>query len=208
MTTDSSLETVQQAPEHKKRKRGFTLTEIAIVLGIIGLILGAIWVAAAAVYNNLRVSHANTQILQIAQGVRALYATSTVTGVGNAMITDAVICAGAVPSDMVTAACGAGALNDPWPGGVTAVISNTVGDGFTIDMNAVPQAACTNLLVNVAGPSGDPGLYQATAATTAAPAVGDAVASGPRVANMTVANAAALCNNVRNIVKFGFALKS
>ncbi len=31
----------------QRRNRGFTLTEMAIVLGVIGLILGAIWVAAA-----------------------------------------------------------------------------------------------------------------------------------------------------------------
>jgi prepilin-type N-terminal cleavage/methylation domain-containing protein len=33
-----------------QRKKGFTLTEIAIVLGIIGLILGAVWTAASGVY--------------------------------------------------------------------------------------------------------------------------------------------------------------
>ena len=50
-----------QTTLRRQRRRGFTLTEIAIVLGIVGLILGAIWVAAAAVYNNLRVSHADTE---------------------------------------------------------------------------------------------------------------------------------------------------
>ena len=52
------------------RKKGFTLTEIAIVLGIIGLILGAIWVAAASVYQNQRIGHANTALLHTAQSVR------------------------------------------------------------------------------------------------------------------------------------------
>src|SRR5690349_11023145 len=70
-------------------KRGFTLTEIAIVLGIVGLILGAIWVAAAAVYNNLRTSKGTTELLTVVQNVRALYATSGLVdqnanmGVGN-----------------------------------------------------------------------------------------------------------------------------
>lgn len=200
---------VIQTPSLHERKRGFTLTEIAIVLGIVGLILGAIWVAAAAVYNNLRVSHANTQILQIVQGVRALYATSTVTGAGNALITDAVACAGAVPSDMITTACGGPAiLSSPWAGGNTGVISNAVGDGITISMSGVPKAACTNLIASVAGTNGDPGLYSAVAVVSAAPAAGDgAVVVGPRVTK-TVAQAAALCAAVTNKVNFSFALRT
>src|SRR5580698_8781109 len=86
----------------RQRRRGFTLTEIAIVLGIVGLILGAIWVAAAAVYNNLRISHANTQILQTAQAIRTLYATQNTVTAGD--ITPSIITAGAVPKDMVNGA--------------------------------------------------------------------------------------------------------
>ena len=71
-----STETACHA-ENRTPIRGFTLTEIAIVLGIIGLILGAIWVAAAAVYNNMRVATANTELLQITQAMRAMYATSS-----------------------------------------------------------------------------------------------------------------------------------
>src|SRR5580700_11353983 len=71
---------LRKKPSHKagrkKEERGFTLTEIAIVLGIIGLILGALWVAAAAVYTNLRTSKTTTQLLTITQNLRALYATS------------------------------------------------------------------------------------------------------------------------------------
>ncbi len=59
-----------------RKTRGFTLTEAAIVLGIVGLILGAIWVAAAAVYENMRTNRANEQILKVAQAVRSLYASS------------------------------------------------------------------------------------------------------------------------------------
>jgi prepilin-type N-terminal cleavage/methylation domain-containing protein len=37
------------------KRRGFTLTEIAIVLGVIGMIIGAIWQAAASAYLNWKV---------------------------------------------------------------------------------------------------------------------------------------------------------
>src|ERR1700733_12022724 len=67
---------MQEMSPTRQTKRGFTLTEIAIVLGIIGLILGAIWVAAAAVYTNMRTSKTTTELLDIVQNVRAMYATS------------------------------------------------------------------------------------------------------------------------------------
>lgn len=53
--------------------RGFTLTEAAIVLGIVGLILSAIWVAAGSVYANYRVGKTAEQLLSIVQSVRSLH---------------------------------------------------------------------------------------------------------------------------------------
>src|SRR3984957_16106234 len=69
-------QTVERISPRRQRRRGFTLTEIAIVLGIIGLILGAIWVAAAAVYNNMRTSKTTTELLDVAQNLRGMYATA------------------------------------------------------------------------------------------------------------------------------------
>src|SRR5271170_6840773 len=76
MLTDMRIKLVGRKAGHEKEERGFTLTEIAIVLGIIGLILGAIWVAAAAVYTNMRTSKTTTELLDIVQNMRAMYATS------------------------------------------------------------------------------------------------------------------------------------
>src|SRR5882757_10048711 len=80
------LDPNKHSSTQRKPKRGFTLTEIAIVLGIIGLILGAIWAAASSVYNNLKANQAQQGILSAAQAVRSLYATSSTTGVVNAVI--------------------------------------------------------------------------------------------------------------------------
>lgn len=44
--------------DEKKRRRGFSLIEAAIVLGIVGLVIGGIWVATAAVKNRMAIRNA------------------------------------------------------------------------------------------------------------------------------------------------------
>jgi prepilin-type N-terminal cleavage/methylation domain-containing protein len=204
----------------QQRRRGFTLTEIAIVLGIVGLILGAIWVAAAAVYNNLRTSHANTEVLQIAQAVRSLYATTgTISGAPTAAeFTDSLVCAKAVPADMIATACGAGTLVDPWANGATTVTPDTDGAGFVISMTNVPEANCVGLIMAVAGSGRDPGLFYAegTAAApgamaTLTPFTPDEIATPAAAiagAGGTIANFGG-CSAVGSTgaVAFGFTLK-
>ena len=55
-----------------KHRRGFTLTEIAIVLGIAGLVLGGIWIAAANVYVQQRATSALRNIIAFQNSTRTL----------------------------------------------------------------------------------------------------------------------------------------
>ena len=206
MTIDVTTHTAG-SPVAQKRKKGFTLTEIAIVLGIIGLILGAIWTAAAAVYNNQRVAHANTAILQLVQGIRTLYANSSSAA---GLTTANLITARAVPSDLVNAA-GTG-LVGPWPNSTLAVYIPVTNDSFTIQMTNVPQGACSSLILAVSGNGRDPGLFAVRSTTAIAPiAAAVATTAAPTASSLasppTAANAAAACSGATNPLDFGFSLK-
>ncbi|MGE0109896.1 MAG: type 4 pilus major pilin [Bdellovibrionales bacterium] len=176
-------------------RRGFTLTEAAIVLGIVGLILGGIWVAAGAVYNNQRVSTTTTQIMQIVNGIRSLYATST-TFTGDE--TD-LANAGVIPRDMLVLDA-SNAVTDVvnvWNGQVT-IAAAAPATSFTITIEDVPRAACSSLLVKFTGPGRDSGLEEA--GTTPLTVGG---------AGLTVPQATAECSDATdNDMVFQFALRS
>lgn len=147
-----------------RRLKGFTLTEIAIVLGIIGLILGAIWVAASAVFGNQRLAKANTEILQVVQGSRTLYNTASTTGESNGTsLTEALINAGFFPSDMVSGTTGL----TPWGGSTRLNIysqtASVTGDAILVEFSNLSTAACVGLLTGLTGAGRDAGLWNAYA---------------------------------------------
>ena len=144
------LQTTPMQSRLQKRKKGFTLTEIAIVLGIIGLILGAIWVAAASVYNNQRINQGQTAILQTLQGIRTLYAQQASITAGND--TPAMINAGIIPTNLISAA--GNTMQAPW-GGVMMVGGDTTGAAIVIEFGGMTSALCTGIIAAVFGASHD-----------------------------------------------------
>jgi len=139
MTMEMHTEATPQFVEREIKKRGFTLTEIAIVLGIIGLILGAVWAAATAVYSNIRVSQAEQGITQTAQAVRSMFAASGNTGVAALTI---ITTPGMFPVSWVNGVN----YGNPWnpPTGVASYVNGN-GTFFDIELTGVPNAACAAL---------------------------------------------------------------
>ena len=149
---------------HKKHGfRGFTLTELAIVLGVIGLMLSAIWGAASQVYANKKAAKAVHDLVTITQNVRKLYWSrgrfncSTQTDITAAMIT-----AGVVPGDMIMP--GKTYPQSPWNGDVKifacAGAPGTDSTYMQIEFWPMPMASknCSELLSNATGPGQDSGL--------------------------------------------------
>ncbi len=146
--------------QYKRATKGFTLTEAAIVLGIVGLILGAIWVAAAAVYSNMRVQTANKQLITIVQNVRSLYASSTT--MDGAQMAD-LVRAGVFPSD-TNPNVAAGTAKNGWGGDIRVAQvpaggqCGLLGSCFTVSFAGLPQDACIKMGVGNSGQGRDAGL--------------------------------------------------
>jgi prepilin-type N-terminal cleavage/methylation domain-containing protein len=210
-----------QSANRDSKKRGFTLTEIAIVLGIIGLILGAIWVAAAAVYNNLRVSKATTELIRISQGIRGLYATSAVAdstidmtysaagshaqGAGSTYIQASIF-----PSDMVSGT-GPYTIANAWTGDTDVVATlttgGTLGDSFAVEFDKVPQNACITFIEANTGVGRDSGLFAIDTVKTGALAIKAGGTGGTLTFPVPAATAQTLCTLQQNTINVGFQFK-
>ncbi len=127
----------------KTNRAGFTLTEIAIVLGVIGLILGAVWAAASTVYANNRTQRATAELLTILQGYRSLYVQHPVDTADGTDITAMGCTAGFFPSDMIIGACSATSVYNPWEGQVKVYSDNT-NQGIRIKFAGLSDKACNN----------------------------------------------------------------
>ena len=80
--------------------KGFSLIESAIVLGVVGLVIGGIWVAASAVNSNLRMSNTVVAILQMVQGGQKLFPLQSYpTAVGYTFSMNTMQAAGVLPGD-------------------------------------------------------------------------------------------------------------
>jgi prepilin-type N-terminal cleavage/methylation domain-containing protein len=204
----------------KREKRGFTLTEIAIVLGIVGLILGAIWVAAAAVYTNLRTSRTTTELLTITQNLRAMYATSA--SVDNAADMTTIPFAGVAaggqttyiqanifPADAVILSGGKYTIENPWGSSINIVSAKaaTALDSFAVEFDNVPQSACITILTSNTGPGRDPALFAVAAGINGTLSIAAGGTGGNQTFPFTASQAQGLCANTTNNVAFQFKLR-
>jgi type II secretory pathway pseudopilin PulG len=160
----------------RRAVQGFNLIEAAIVLGIVGLVVGGIWVAATSVYANLRSKQATDNLLSIAQATRALYATSSTTTLANGTSMTATLAqAGAIPSNVLgttPALTTDGNTVNPWGGNVAVFSTNnstgTVSGGFQIQYTSVPSEACVDFMSRNTGTGRDVGMYHTVAVAAGA----------------------------------------
>jgi prepilin-type N-terminal cleavage/methylation domain-containing protein len=135
-------------------RKGFTLVEIAIVLGIFALIMAGIWMVVAVVGENTRSYEASRQLQAMVQGIRQIeqrITGYTPTSIGNA-ITDRLDSQGAFPPEMRMQASVTNNLNHPWAGDGNAVhVFARSPSEFGIQFTKLPKKACITLATKMSG---------------------------------------------------------
>jgi hypothetical protein len=123
---------------------------LAIVLGIIGIILGAIWTAASMVYENMRAGQATGQVLTIVNNWRLVYGAKRVDVADWTDITSATINNLFLPADMIqtgNTSYGVG----PWTNSQVYVYGYQTYNGIIVAYKNLSGSACNRLANAVAG---------------------------------------------------------
>lgn len=120
------------------QKKGFSLIEAAIVLGIVGLVIGGIWIAASAVQEKNRQSVTVGHVGQIADNVRRVFAGIVVNPLGETLHTQADLLPTIYPADVLSSS----APKNPWGGGYQTSIAS---DRVVITIAGLSKSTCTNL---------------------------------------------------------------
>lgn len=215
--------------QRSQRRRGFTLTEAALVLLVVGTVISAMWVAAEHVWSKNRVYRTTQQIANTVENIRERYGKTlmswpALTWPSGTDVTSTFDTQGLIPFEMRRdpyAAPGSSAidhaLNDTQTGGSFHVLTITnpmTGQlsAFRIQLLGVGTSSCINLLVSAPLSDSQIGYVQVgTQAMTFSNLINNGNASGTSYAEVLTANTAQTwCNSAtnKNEVDFDFLLHS
>ncbi len=141
-----------------RKKKGFNLIEAAIVLGVVGLVIGGIWIAAAAVMEEWKVRKTVTDVETIARNIKNLISVTdrnaiiAANGGASLNIAPTLYNSGIFPTDWISG----GTVKNPFGGNVSVVLLSGSAR-YEIWLYNVPQSTCPKLVValSVAGSNED-----------------------------------------------------
>lgn len=129
------------------KRRGFNLVEAAIVLGVVGLVIGGLWVAASSVMFNRKLSATQAGILYSAKEAERIFSIKLdQVGRDNTIMDPAAIRSGVAPKDWVSGTN----ITHPFGGQVTYETDNAEPAGwgsFAISLYSLTVPQCIQILV-------------------------------------------------------------
>lgn len=152
----------------RQRCRGFSLTEIAIVLAVLSLILGGLWTAGRSVQQSQRASETAKRITLILNGLREMFG---IYPPGSIDFSDTgtlqtIMAANIIPSDMIGTPNDPSSLQHIWGGSLTLSSAScykqyivnkiSVPECVSFAFKDIPPSACTELVTRLVGADIDP----------------------------------------------------
>lgn len=160
-------------------KKGFSLTELAIVMGVIGVLVTGVFLAYGSIHNRTLTNQTMDQLGVLTSNMQSLFAgrNSSVaalappaTFTASAAVTATFINAGMFPTEMVVAGAGGSTAFDPWKGqvfvGPVAPAGSAVAQ-FVVEYTNIPSYGCTGLLTQTSAPGRETGLLQISLTSSA-----------------------------------------
>jgi type II secretory pathway pseudopilin PulG len=144
---------------HQRTKRGFTLVEAAITLGVIGFAIGALYLATGSVNQNRNINNALADMLMVSRNIQQLYRGSSIIVNPNNFTTANMVRARVFPASMLNGAT----PQTPWGSNITLGVGPTA-DTFSLTYNGLTELYCRNLVGRVAGRGRSPTLLSIVAA--------------------------------------------
>jgi prepilin-type N-terminal cleavage/methylation domain-containing protein len=141
-------------PVVSKRSRGFTLTELAIVLGIFSFIVAAVWAAGSDARKSARVRLGTDDVMIAVTNMRGYAAgMSSYPNYGtlgaNSNVTTNMVSSGIVPQNLLSG----GTPYDEW-NGLFTVYTGVSGTTFRVYMYNVPTDDCRKLIAGIVTANG------------------------------------------------------
>ena len=185
--------------------RGFSLIESAIVLAVVGLIIGGIWVASAATMQSMKITDTINGVLYISKSVQMLVSYSNASRLAdNAVLDSMIIGAQGFPANWVTG----NTIKHPFGSQLTVVSRNDGGPmRFRVDLAKISAASCITLVMRMTGIARDRNrVGDRTDISLAYVAVNwPSPTLDTTTFPVSLGTATAACNVASNSVGFGFA---
>lgn len=119
------------------------MVEMAIVLGVVGLVMGGVWTLAVKVQQTARVKQAVEQVIALNKNIRNYYQTQACIPNGNQTATLLGLGQPIFPREMLSG----GGVVDLWNGGVQVLGANAGCDYvFRLSYLALPAETCAELV--------------------------------------------------------------
>lgn len=132
-----------------RKKRGFNLIEAAVVLGIVGLVIGGIWVAAATLNEQWKAARHAQQLQLIANRTMTLLKGQSYSGGGWTSMVTELLAAGVFPEDMPVVSS---YPRNPWGGMVSVSLApGSPSTQFEVATRDLSYATCIKIVFAVAG---------------------------------------------------------